>query len=252
MRRAGSPPERQRPNPDRSCAAKPGSSGYRSVPDLPSQALTLALAASIYPPAVAAVIALGRGRQLRSRVFAFVFAAFLITYAMGVVMLFLLEELGATTTANRSASTVIELVLGVVLIAVAVRLQRRRPGPHADPKKPRGPSKIERHLESRRLAFVLGVTLYIIPSPIYIGAAKAIADTKLSTSSELLDLAVTVAVMLWLIEVPMLLLILPGNAERVLEEINSWFARHGRTVATVASAAAGVYLSIKGLVDLVS
>jgi Sap, sulfolipid-1-addressing protein len=113
-------------------------------------------------------------------------------------------------------------------------------------------SPIDRYLESRRLAFVLGVTLYIVPSPIYIGAAKTIADAKLSTSNELLDLAVTVAVMLWLIEIPMLLLILPGHAERVLEETNRWFARNGRAVAIVVSAAAGAYLAIKGIVDLVS
>jgi hypothetical protein len=220
---------------------------------LPSQALAFAFAASIYPPAVAAVIALGHGQHLRSRVLAFVLAAFLATYAMGTVMLFLLEELGATTTTSRSASAAIELVLGVLLIALAVRLESKRPDLNADPEAPRGPSKIDRYLQSRRLAFVLGITLYIIPSPIYIGAAKAIADANLSTSSELLDLAVTVAVMLWLIEVPMmLLLIAPGHAERALAETNRWFARNGRTVAIVASAAAGVYLAIKGLVDLVN
>lgn len=220
---------------------------------MPSQALALAFAASIYPPAVAAVIALGRGQQLRSRVFAFVLAAFLTTYAMGTVMLFLLEELGATSTTSRSASAAIDLALGVLLIALAVRLHGKRPDPDADPQAPSVPSKIDRYLESRRLAFVLGITLYIIPSPIYIGAVKAIADAKLSTSNELLDLTVTVAVMLWLIEVPMmLLLIVPDRAERALDETNRWFARNGRTVAIVASAAAGAYLAIKGLVDLVS
>ncbi len=219
---------------------------------MPSQALALAFAASIYPPAVAAVIALGRGQQLRSRVFAFVLAAFLVTYAMGTVMLFLLEELGATATTNRSASAAIELALGGLLIVLAVRLQRKRPDPDADPQAPSGPSRIDRYLESRRLAFVLGITLYIIPSPIYVGAVKAIADAKLSTSSELLDLAVTVAVMLWLIEVPMLLLLtIPGHAERALDETHRWFAHNGRTVAILASAAAGAYLAIKGLVDLV-
>lgn len=219
---------------------------------MPSQALALALAASIYPPAVAAVIALGRGEQLRSRVFAFVLAAFLITYAMGVAMLFLLEGLGATAHANHSASAVIELVLGVLLIALAVRLRRRRADRDTHPTAPSGPSKLDRYLHSRRLAFVLGVTLYVIPSPIYIGAAKSIADAKLSTPSELLDLAVTVAVMLWLIEIPMLLLILPGNAERVLEQTNRWFTRNGRAVAIVLSAVAGAYLAIKGIVDLAS
>jgi hypothetical protein len=220
---------------------------------MPSQALTLAFAASIYPPAVAAVIAMGRGPQLRSRVFAFVLAAFVTTYAIGTLMLFLLEELGATSTTSRSTSAAIDLALGVLLVALAVRLQSKRPAPDTDPASPSKPSKIDRYLESRRLAFVLGITLYILPSPIYVGAVKAIADAKLSTTSELLDLAATVAVMLWLIEVPMLmLLMIPGRAEGALDQTNRWFARNGRTVAIIVSAGAGAYLAIKGLVDLIS
>ena len=98
---------------------------------------------------------------------------------MGVAMLFLLEEeLGATTTTSRSASTAVYLVLGVLLIALAVRLQRKRPQPDADPKAPSGSSKIDRYLDNRRLAFVLDIILYVVPSPIYIGAVKSIADAE--------------------------------------------------------------------------
>ena len=220
---------------------------------MPSQALALALAASIYPPAVAAVIALGRGADVRPRVFAFVLAAWLMTYAMGVLILYVLTELGATGPRHLTPGAAIDVALGVLLILLAVRLHRRRPDPAAAAAKPSsGPSKIERYLESRRLAFVLGITLYVLPSPIYIGAVKAIADAKLSTSAELLDLAVTVAVMLWLIELPMLmLLVVPDRASSALERINLWFARHGRSLAIVASAAVGVYLIVKGLVHLI-
>jgi hypothetical protein len=218
---------------------------------LPSQALALAFAASIYPPAVAAVIALGRGEELRSRVFAFVLAAFATTYATGTVILLLLEELGATSGQNRSPSSAIDLVLGLLLLALAVRLQSRRGDRAAGHPTASTPSRIDRYLRSRRLAFVLGITLYAIPSPIYIGAVKAIADANQSTTNELLDLAATVAVMLWLIEVPMLmLLITPGRTERALGRTNRWFAANGRTVAVLASAAAGLYLTIKGLADL--
>ena len=174
--------------------------GPRASLTMPPQALALAFAASIYPPAVAAVIALGRGPRLRSRVFAFVLAAFLTTYLSGTVMLFLLEELGATSSASRSASAAIDLALGVLLLVLAIRLKRKRPAADSKPAGPIKPSRIDRYLESRRLAFVLGVTLYAVPSPIYVGAVKAIADAKLSSAAELLDLAVIVAVMLWLIE----------------------------------------------------
>jgi Sap, sulfolipid-1-addressing protein len=214
---------------------------------LPSQALALALAASIYPPAVAAVIALGQGSQVRARVFVFVLASALTTYALGVLLLFVLVDLGATGPHHRTPSAALDLALGVVLVLLAIRLHRQQP----DPAKPSG-SRIERYLQSVKLVLVLGVTLYILPSPIYIAAVKSIADAKLSTSSELLALAGTVAVMLWLIELPMLmLLVIPDRAVGALESVNRWFTRNGRMLAVLVSAAAGMYLAVKGLVDLI-
>jgi hypothetical protein len=216
--------------------------------EMPSQALALAFAASIYPPAVAAVIALGRGTQVRSRVLAFVVGAALVTYAAGVLMLFVLSDLGATGSSHYTPSAALDLALGAILIGLALRLHRKR---HTGAK-PRGPSKIERYLQSRRLAFVLGLTLYVLPSPIYVAAVKSTADAHLSTSSELLALAATVVVMLWLIELPMLaLLLVPGRASRGLEATNAWFAWHGRLLAVLACVGAGAYLGVKGLLNLI-
>ena len=216
---------------------------------MPVQALALAFAASIYPPAVAAVIALGRGSQVRSRVAAFVLAAAMITYALGTLMLFVLAELGATRSLHRTPSAAVDVALGVLLIVLAVYLRRKRPkAPKAG-----GGSKIERYLRSRRLAFVLGLTLYALPSPIYVGAVKEVADSKLSTSSQLLALLAIVAVMLWLIELPMLLLLaVPNRASSVLEQINRWFALRGRLLAVILSAAAGIFLIIEGAGDLIT
>jgi MFS family permease len=220
---------------------------------VPTQALALALAASIYPPAVAAVIALGRGTEVRSRVFAFVLAAGLITYAVGALILYALVELGATGSHHLTPGAAVDVALGVLLMLLALRLHRKRPDPAAAAvaSSEDTPSKIERYLQSRRLAFVLGIVLYVLPSPIYIGAVKAIADANLSTTDELLDLIVVVAVMLWLIELPMLmLLVVPDRAADTLERINLWFARNGRTLGIVAAAGVGAYLIAKGVVQL--
>jgi Sap, sulfolipid-1-addressing protein len=220
---------------------------------MPAQALELALAASIYPPALLAIIALGRGPQLKSRVFVFVLGALLVTYALGVLMLFVLDELGATGPHHWTPGGAFDLLLGVALIGLAVYLHRKRPGrtDTTDATIPSEPSKIERYLESRRLAFVLGLTLYILPSPIYVAAVKTIADAQLSKSGELLALATTVALMLWLIEVPMLMLLaVPDRAVDLLERTNLWFSAHGRLLAVIVSAGVGVYLIVKGLVGL--
>ncbi len=146
---------------------------------MPPQALALALGASIYPPAAAAVIALGRGPQVRSRVFAFVLAAALVTYALGVVMLLLLVELGINGPSHYSPSAAVDLALGVGLLVLAAWLYRRGPRQASLAESSSSePSKIERYLSSRRLAFVLGLTLYALPSPIYIAAVKTIADAS--------------------------------------------------------------------------
>jgi|HubBroStandDraft_3_1064219.scaffolds.fasta_scaffold38886_3 hypothetical protein len=214
---------------------------------MPPQTIALALGASIYPPAVAAVIALGRGSEVRSRVFVFVLAAASATYASGALTLLLLSGLGATGSRHRAPSATIDLALGVILILVAILLRRR----WRTPPKPGRDSKIERYLQSRRLAFVLGVVLYGLPSPVYLGAVKGIADAKLSTAGELLALAVTVVLMLWLIELPMLMLLtVPDRASSELERINAWFARHGRRLVVLACFAAGAYLIVRGFVDL--
>lgn len=268
---------------------------------MPAQALVLALAASIYPPAVAAVIAFGGGAEVRSRVFVFVLAGVLVTYAVGALILYALVELGATGARHLSPGAGVEVALGVLLLLLALRLHRHRPVPAPADGAPAvggapaassdqmdgapaaggvfagkdvspedaaqaasaqatvtqaaaasgSPSKIERYLQSRRLAFALGILLYVLPSPIYIGAVKAIADAGLSTADELLALLATVVVMLWMIELPMLmLLVVPARATATLERVNLWFVRHGRSLAIVAAVAVGVYLIVTGLVHL--
>ncbi len=213
---------------------------------MPSQAVALALAASIYPPAVAAIIALGRGAHVRTRVVVFVIAAASITFASGVLMLYVLDGLGATGSLHYTPSASLELALGIVLIAFALRLQRKPP-------KQKSESKLERYLQSSRLAALLGLTLYALPSPIYVGAVKSVADANLSTGSELLTLAATIAIMLWLIELPMvMLLVVPDRASGLLERINLWFALRGRLLAVLLCAGAGVYLTVTGFVALVS
>jgi Sap, sulfolipid-1-addressing protein len=231
---------------------------------MPPQALALALAASVYPPAVAAVIALGRGADVRPRVLAFVLAAGFVTYAVGALILYVLVEVGATGSHHLTPGAAVNIALGLLLLLLALRLHRRRPalapapalahagaGVDAGAVADAGPSKIERYLHSRRLAFVLGIVLYVLPSPIYLGAVKSIADANDSTSTELISLVVVVAVMLWMVELPMVMLLaFPARAAGALEAVNLWFARHGRSLAILAALAAGVYLIVKGIVQL--
>ena len=192
---------------------------------VPAEAVSLALAASVYPPALAAIVALGRGTEVRLRVVLFVAAAYLTVLSTGTLMLFVFKDLDPARQQLVTPSAALYVAGGCVLLLVAGRLRkdRRRSG-----LKRGSSSRIDRYLRSRSLVFALGFTLYVIPSPLFVGAVKAIADTDASSGERFVYLLQMLTIMLWLIELPMLTLIaFPSRALVVLELTNGWFARHG-------------------------
>ena len=219
---------------------------------MPAEAISLALAASIYPPALAAVIALARGADVKLRVVLFVAAAYATVLVTGALMLLLFTELGASQHDVSAPPAAVYVLAGLALLALALSLHRR---PHTRPReaseRSATPSRTERYLGSRRLVMVLALVLYVVPSPIYIAAVKAIADTHEALGVQVAYLALMLLLMLWIIEVPMiLLLVMPKRSLAALEGINSWFAANARTLGELAAAVVGLYLLAVGLVAL--
>jgi hypothetical protein len=168
----------------------------------------------------------------------------------GALMLFLFDELDATRKQVIDPAAGLYLAGGAVLLVLATRL--RRAPPRASPQHP-GRSRIDRYLQSRWLVAALGVILYVVPSPIFVGAVKAIADTHVSAGQKLAYLAQMLLLMLWLIELPMLMLIaFPKRALGALEWVNAWFAAHGRRLLVFASGGLGIYLLLVGVIELVT
>jgi hypothetical protein len=214
---------------------------------VPPEALSLALAASIYPPALAAVIALGRGSEVRLRVILFVAMAYATVFFTGSLILLLFTEAGASADQVRTPSATLYLLLGLAILWLSARLRRDRA---PAPAKQRKPSTIDRYLQSRKGILLLGVILYVVPSPIMVAAVKAIADAKAASGLSLVYLAQMLLVMLWLIELPLLMLIvLPDASVRALEGVNAWFRRHGRMLAVWIARLIGVYLIAVALAE---
>ena len=114
---------------------------------MPSETLSLALAASIYPPALAAIIALGRGEEVRLRVVLLVMAAYFTVFVSGSLMLVLFTEAGATSSQTRTPAAGVYVVAGLVMLGLAARL--RHPREHKPKAEKEGPSKTDRYLQSR-------------------------------------------------------------------------------------------------------
>ncbi len=196
------------------------------------------------------VIALGRGREVKLRAVLFVIGCYLTVFAVGVVILLVFKEAGATSKQVRTPSAGLYIAGGVALLLLALWL--RRSGARPKPQRQSGPSKTDRYLESRWGILVLAVILYIVPSPIFVGGVKAIVDTHASTAQQIGYLAQMLVIMLWLIELPILMLILlRDRGVGVLERVNAWFASHGRALAVAAASGIGAYLLIVGMVETI-
>ncbi|HUA12597.1 MAG TPA: GAP family protein [Solirubrobacteraceae bacterium] len=216
---------------------------------MPSEALSFALAASIYPPALAAIIALGRGQEVRLRVVLLVIGAFFTVFVVGCIILLLFSQAHASKNDVRTPSAWVYILGGVIVLWLAWRLHRKPAKPKRPPEE-REPSKIDRYLEGKWLVLLLGVILYVIPSPIFIGGLKAIADTHASTGTQVAYLIQMMLIMLWMIEIPMLVMIaFPERGTAILESINSWFGQHGRSIGEVALVLLAAYLLIVGVIE---
>lgn len=215
---------------------------------MPSEALSLALAASIYPPALAVVIALGRGEEVRLRVVLFVIAAYLTVLCTGALMLFLFAEVHVARAQIVVPTAALYAAAGAALLLLAVHLRR---APRRPPSEQAPPSHTERYLRTRWLVLALGFVLYVVPSPIFAGAVKVLADTSVSDAQKLIYLVEMLLIMLWLIELPMLILIaFPDRGVVALERTNAWFARRGRPLLVPLCAVLGVYLLAVGGIEL--
>ena len=216
---------------------------------MPTDAITLALAASIYPPALAVVIALGRGPEVRLRVVLFVLSAYCTVLATGALMLFLFDEVQVPHVAILRPTAALYVAAGGVLLVIAARLRRPRTRSRARDQA----TRTGRYLRSRRLVVALGFLLYVVPSPIFVGAVKALSDASVSSAEKIIYLVLTLLIMLWLIELPMLaLLLFPARSVTALEAVNSWFVIHGRRMLVLTSGLLGVYLIAVGAVELAS
>jgi len=214
---------------------------------VPTQAITLALLGSIYPPALAVAIAIAAGEKVRTRLAIFVFAAAATTYLVGIAILELFSSI-PVGAGHRRGNGLLQTAIGVALILLGFYLLRGRRKAKV-PKPPKGESRVERAMQSVPLLLLLGVSLYALPSPQYVGALKAIADQSVPEARKLLQLLIVVVIMLWMIEVPALALaVFPDQAGRALDRFNEWLARHGRTLLIVIVFIAGAWMITNGLI----
>jgi Sap, sulfolipid-1-addressing protein len=178
----------------------------------------------------------------------FLIGALACTLTVGFVIVFVLHDAGVGQRSQRSDQYVLRLVIGVVFMAAAVFLARRRPRPHS------GPSRVSRAASQGGLfaIFVVGVALYL-PSPTYLSALQVVGTTEMSDAATAAWVIIVVAIVLITVEVPVpLFLLAPGWTMPRLHAVNGWLDRNGHGLLVAVVGAIGLWVFLDGLVGLLA
>ncbi len=215
-----------------------------------AEALPLALAAAVYPPALLVLLLLTGGPRPRPLVGAYFAGAALLTVGAGLVGLAVADGARLSVQHSRHASAATYIALGLLLLPVAAWAWRRGRRPPRE----RAPGRIaewsQRAAASRGWAFVLGLLMYL-PSPLYLLAIKAIADSGDSSASNVLAVLVCALCVLLFVEVPLVALyVRPAAVTGSLRRVHDWLVGNSWNLASACALAGAVYALVKGVTQL--
>jgi hypothetical protein len=231
-----------------------------------AEILPLAFAAAVYPTLLAGVILILARPAPKPLLVGFLAGGWFLSVLSGLLVVFVLE--GAVSTSSRqSSSPYVDLVAGILSVGLAAVLWRRRTAPprarasrdrrHGRKSRDRsGTVETEPFTQrvlarsSPRAAFALGMLLNV-PGVWYLIALKDIATANRGAAAAVVLIIVFNLIMFLLAEVPLVgYLVDPIGTRARVDRFESWLKANSRTVSAGVALAIGIYLTIKGAVNI--
>lgn len=221
-----------------------------------TEAAGLALLAAIAPTALLVVAVFLGAANPRRTVLLFLAGAIVMTAVIAIVIFVVLRTGHLYKPHQRNARYGLRLGLGLLLLLAGAFVLRRDRKPK-DPakaarKKQKGPGLISRMIATPgpKEAFIVGILVYS-PSLTFVAAVQTVATSKDSVGAAVLALFLVIAITLLFIWVPFLLyLLMPDRTGRLLGSFNAWLRSHGQQILVAALLAAGVVVTIDGILGL--
>src|SRR5215475_1060859 len=201
------------------------------------QAAGLALLAALSPTAllVAAVYLAG---------------ALLMSLVMGVILVAVLRSTSLQRPAEHTPRYGLRLALGILLLAAAVVVARRKPRP-PDPQNPATGIVSKLVADPAPLsAFLVGLLIFA-PGVSFLAAVQVIATAQASFELTAVALIIVVVINVLLVWLPIVFhLVAPAAATRYLTAFNGWLRAHGKLILICVLVAVGGIMVVNGIYGL--
>jgi hypothetical protein len=207
----------------------------------------LALASTIRPTSLASVYALLSTRRPRSLLATYIVAGFLVSTAVGVLVVGTLHR---TLPGEPSPPAWVDVVLGALSLSGAAVPWLRR-GTRRGPQHPETPVRTDRLVHATYpLAALAGVVTHL-PGLFYLAALNDILAEQNTLLVALLDVLLFNVIWFAAAGGALVLFVLrPDRTRAGLNRVNGWLGRHERVLLSGLFGAVGLYLIAKGVAGL--
>jgi hypothetical protein len=214
------------------------------------QAAGLALLAALSPTALlVAAVYLGSSRPRVVTAF-YLAGAVVMSLIMAVVILELLRGVNLQRPSEHTPRYGLRLVLGILLLAGAIVVARRKA-------RPPDPAKAQQGFVSRLVAdpaplsaFFVGILIFA-PGVTFLAAVQVIATARAPFDLTLIALIIVVVINVLLVWLPIVLhLVFPEATTRYLTGFNGWLRAHGKVVLICVLVAVGGIMVVNGIYGL--
>ena len=220
-----------------------------------SRVFLLALTAALNPTLVTATTVMLLLPNPKRLMLGYLAGAFTTGMVVGIAVVEWLSGSGAVSETKHTAAPAIDLAFGLIaLIAAYVIQSGRMERRHARQREQRGdgPKKAPRWQEalsggSARTTYLVGLLLSF-PGASYLASLTEISRLDLSGAGVVLTVLAVNAVMLVLLEVPLIgFAVAPEWTPRMIERFKGWLARHGAKALVIGLTVIGVLLIVRGI-----
>ena len=211
----------------------------------------LALASIFWPLLITIVVIVLRTERPVRLLAAFLAGGLLATISVGLALVFSFDGSGLLNKDRDTVDPAVNIVVGVLAVIAALVVWRLDARPREPKPAKTKPGYTERYLENPRLAFLGGLLLNILPGLFPVVALKNIAEGGYSATTNVVLVVVFYLVMFVSVEIPLVsYLVAPEPTVRTVQQLNNWLDRNARKIATAVLAAIGLYLVVRGLLQL--